>query len=384
MGLGLRVGIAGTGFIGALHARSAVLAGARLAGVAASTPQRSREAAAALRAERAFDTADELVRSDDVDVVHVCAPNHLHAPLTEAALAAGKHVVCEKPLATDGDEAARLVDAALAADRVAAVPFVYRFHPTVREAREQVRSGVTGPVHLIHGSYLQDWLLRPQDDNWRVEPELGGASRAFADIGSHWCDLAEFVSGQRIARLSARMATVVPERSRGAGHAFSAGTGNGDRRPVATEDAVVVQFETDAGVLGATVISQVSAGRKNRLWLEVDGAEASVTFDQEQPETLWVGRREAATILWRDPVHLSPPAARLARLPAGHPEGYADCLDRFVADVYARIDGAAEVDGLPTFGDGLRAAAITDAVLASSRDGRWVDVPALTTTEVTR
>ena len=381
MGLGLRVGIAGAGFIGAVHARSAVLAGGRLVGVSASTPERSREAAATLGAERAFDHAEELVGSPDVDVVHVCAPNHLHAPLTEAALAAGKHVVCEKPLSTTLEDAVRLADAARASDRVTAVPFVYRFHATAREARERVRAGVTGAVHLIHGSYLQDWLLRPEDDNWRVEPGLGGASRAFADIGSHWCDLAEFVSGHRITRLSARMTTVVPERSRAAGHAFTtAAAGNGDTRPVTTEDAVVVQFETDGGALGATVISQVSAGRKNRLWVEVDGSQEAVTFDQEQPETLWVGRRDAVTILRRDPEHLSPPAARVARLPAGHAEGYADCFDRFVADVYAAIAGADRPDGLPGFDDGLRAAAITDAVLASSRDERWVDVPALTTT----
>ena len=139
-----------------------------------------------------------------MDVVHICTPNHLHVPLAELALAAGKHVICEKPIALDGDGAQRLADAAAAAGRIAAVPFVYRYYPTVREARERVRAGVAGPVRLLHGSYLQDWLLRPEDDNWRVEAELGGASRAFADIGSHWCDLAEFVSGHRITRLSAR------------------------------------------------------------------------------------------------------------------------------------------------------------------------------------
>ncbi len=381
--LDLRIGIAGTGFIGAVHARSARLAGARLVGVAASTPERSRQAGRALGAERGFDSADELVRSPDVDVVHVCAPNHLHAPLTEAALAAGKHVVCEKPLATDLLTATRVTEAAVASRAVATVPLVYRFHPVVREARERVRGGATGPLHLIHGTYLQDWLLRPEDDNWRVEPALGGASRAFADIGSHWCDLAEFTSGHRITRVSARLATVVRERSANVSRqAFAADNGGGEPRRVATEDAAVVQFETDRGALGTTVISQVSAGRKNRLWLELDGAEESIAFDQEQPETLWVGRREATTILRRDPEHLTPPAARLATLPAGHAEGYAHCFDRFVADTYAWIEGGERPDGLPTFEDGLRAAAITHAVLESARDPRWVDVPELSTAEV--
>ena len=388
MGQVVRVGIAGTGFIGAVHARSARLAGAHLAGVSASSLQSAERAAAKLGAERAYATSEELVQSDDVDVVHICTPNHLHAPLAELALAAGKHVICEKPLALDAAQAKRLVETAAASGLVAAVPFVYRFYPTVREARERVRTGATGALHLLHGHYLQDWLLHPEDDNWRVEPDLGGASRAFADIGSHWCDLAEFVSGHRITRLSARTTTAVPERAKAERAAFSAADtdGNGDapRRSVSTEDAAVMQFETDGGAFGTVVISQISAGRKNRLWLEVDGANEALAFDQEHPETLWCGRREAITLVHRDGEHLSPAAARLSTLPAGHPEGYGECFDRFVEDVYVAIAGGDTPDGLPLFSDGLRAATITDAVLTSAREERWVDVPALATAEVTR
>jgi predicted dehydrogenase len=373
----LSVGVAGTGFIGSVHARSALLAGGRLAGVAASTPDRAAQAADALGAERAFASAEELVVSDDVDVVHICTPNNLHAPLALRALEAGKHVICEKPLALDSASASELVSAAAATDRVAAVPFVYRFYPVVREARERLAAGGPGRVHLLHGTYLQDWLLSAEDDNWRVERELGGASRAFADIGSHWCDLAEFVSGQRIVRVSARLATVVGERTRSASRqAFASGNGGGESRTVDTEDAAVLQFETDGGALGSAVISQVSAGRKNRLWLEIDCAHEALAFDQEHPETLWAGRREATTIIRRDPESLSAPAARLARLPAGHPEGYAQCFDRFVEDAYAAIRTGTAPDGLPHFTDGLRATQITDAVLASARSEQWVDVPA--------
>jgi len=371
----LRVAIAGAGFVGGLHARAARLAGARLVGVSASTPQRAEQAARELDAERAFDTSEALAQADDVDVVHVCTPNHLHEPLAAAALAAGKHVICEKPLALDAAAAQRLVDAAAASGRQAAVPFVYRYYPTVHEARERVRAGETGPLRLLHGTYLQDWLTSAEDDNWRVDPALGGASRTFADIGSHWCDLAEFVSGHRITRLSARTLTAVPERRHAAGQrAFAGGGGEGEMHAVETEDAAVVQFETDQGALGTTVVSQISTGRKNRLWLEVDGAEASLAFDQEDAESLWLGRREAATIVRRDPQHLSADAARLARLPAGHPQGYADCFDLFVADVYAAVRGGDLPHGVPTFRDGLRAAQIIDAVLASARDQRWVDV----------
>ena len=373
----LRAAIAGTGFIGAVHARSARLAGARLVGVAASTPERSQQAAERLGAERAFPAAEALVEADGVDVVHICTPNQLHLPLAEAALAAGKHVICEKPLATDVDGARRLVDAAAGTGRQAAVPFVYRYYPTVREARERVRSGRTGAVRLVHGTYLQDWLVHPDDDNWRVDAALGGESRAFADIGSHWCDLAEFVTGHRIARLVARMLTAVPERRRRQGTAaFVRGDGGGELRAVDTEDAAVIQFETDGGAIGSAVISQISPGRKNRLWLEVDGAAEALAFSQEEPELLWSGRQNAISLVPRDPAGMSPDAARLAKVPAGHPQGYADCFDGFVADVYEGARGGEPADGMPVFADGLRSAQIVDAVLASARSGGWVDVAA--------
>jgi predicted dehydrogenase len=350
----LRTGVVGAGFIGAVHARSARRAGARLVAVAASSPESAQQAARTLGAERAFASAEELVEDPGIDVVHVCTPNHLHLPLAEAALAAGKHVVCEKPLALDVAGARRLLDAATGSGLQAAVPFVYRYYPTVREARQRVRDESTGELRLLHGAYLQDWLLRPEDDNWRVDEALGGRSRAFADIGSHWCDLAQFISGHRIARLSARLLTAAPGRP--------------------TEDAAVVLFETDEGALGTVTVSQISAGRKNKLWIELDGAKAALSFDQENPEELWCGRREAATIVRRDPEHLSPDAARFATLPSGHPQGYADCFDAFVADVYDAIASAAPSDGLPDFEDGLRAAQITDAVLASAASEAWVDV----------
>src|SRR3954470_23322187 len=376
-GVELRAGIAGTGFIGAVHARSARLAGARLAGVAASSPQSAQRAAAALGAERAYESAEALVDAPDIDVVHICTPNHLHASLAQRALEAGKHVICEKPLATGVQEAAALSDTAAASGRQAAVPFVYRYYPTVREARERVTAGGLGAVHLLHGTYLQDWLLSADDDNWRVDARLGGSSRAFADIGSHWCDLAEFTTGHRITRLSARTRTTVPERRQGEARAAFAGpAGDGALRTVETEDVALVQFETDGGAVGSLVVSQVSAGGKNRLWLEVDGAEGALAFDQEAPEALWWGRRAAETLVRRDPATLGPAAARLAFLPAGHPQGYADCFDLFVADAYTAIAEGEPPDGLPDFADGLRAVRLTEAVVASARDQRWTAVPA--------
>ncbi|MET8149973.1 Gfo/Idh/MocA family protein [Actinoplanes sp. NPDC049668] len=354
-----RSGIIGPGFIGEVHARAVRAAGGVLAAVAGSNVESATAAASRLLAERASASAEDLVESDDVDVVHICTPNHLHAPLAERAMAAGKHVVCEKPLSTDLGGARRLADLAAAASTVTAVPFVYRFYPTVRDARGRVRRGDAGPLRLVHGSYLQDWLSRPEDHNWRVDASLGGGSRAFGDVGVHWCDVVEFVTGHRITRLAARMMTI-PRGSHRSGPG--------------TEDAAAILFETDQGALGSLVVSQISPGRKNRLWFSLDGAKASVQFDQELPDALWLGSREQNVLVHRGAESSTGDAVRYNIVPVGHPQGYLDCFTAFIADVYAAAAGDTP-DGLPTFDDGLRAAVVTDAVLTSARSGGWVDVP---------
>ena len=355
-----RSGIVGAGFIGEVHARAVRAAGGVLAAVAGRDAESSASAAARLLAERAASSAEQLVEADDIDVVHICTPNHLHAPLAERAMAAGKHVICEKPLTTGVDGARRLAARAASAPLVTAVPFVYRFYPAVRDARGRVRRGDTGTLRLVHGSYLQDWLSRPDDHDWRLESALGGGSRAFGDIGVHWCDVVEFTTGHRITRLIARMTTVP----------------RGDNRPRPdTEDAATVLFETDLGAIGSVVVSQVSPGRKNRLWFSIDGAHESLQFDQELPDSLWVGAREQNTVVHRGGEASTGDAARYNVVPAGHPQGYLDCFAAFVADVYAAVAGDPP-DGLPTFDDGLRAAVITDAVVTSAAGGGWVEVPA--------
>lgn len=306
----------------------------------------------------------DLLARDDVDAVLISLPIDLLLTVTADALAAGKHVICEKPLATTVQDAAELADLARVAGVVTAVPFVYRYYPTVREARARIASGSTGPVHLIHGSYLQDWLSAARDHNWRVDPALGGPSRTFADIGVHWCDLVEFCTGHRVTGLAARLKTAVPYRADG-----------GPRRAVATEDAATLIFETDHGAIGSLVVSQVTPGRKNRLWFSLDGADASLAFDQEVPDMLWVGRRQGTTLVQRGADADSTEAKRLSVLPAGHPQGYQDCFNGLVGDVYAAIGGEVAA-GLPTFADGLRAAQLTAAVLESSASRSWVKVAA--------
>jgi predicted dehydrogenase len=359
----VRFGIVGTGFMARVHAHAVRAAGGVVTRVSGSSPERASRAVAELHAERAAGSVAELVGAPDVDVVSVCTPNHLHLEMAERALAAGKHVVCEKPLALTAADARQLADSAARAGVVHAVPFVYRYYPVVRETRSRIADGEAGRLWLLHGSYLQDWLASPAATNWRVDPDLAGASRAFADIGVHWCDLMEFVTGHRITALTATTARAHDTRG-------------DDDRPVATEDGACVLFRTDQGAIGSVLVSQVSPGRKNALSFSFDGTQASYAFHQERPETLWVGGTEEDRVVHRDPGHLSAAAARLAVLPAGHPQGYQDCFNGFLADVVAAVRGA-ELSGLPTFADGLRAARVTEAVVASAAaGGGWVDLAA--------
>jgi predicted dehydrogenase len=358
------VAIIGSGMIAAVHRRSALLAGADLVGVLGSSPQRSADVARAWQVPDAYADLDELIHGP-ADVVHVCSPNATHAPYVEALVAAGKHVVCEKPLGVSLEQAERMTESAERAGVVATVPFVYRYHPIVREIRARAQAGEFGRWNLLHGSYLQDWLLSAAASNWRVDPDLGGASRAFADIGSHWCDLVEWVSGQSIETVTAQVAIAVPDRA--------ADTESGTTQPVATEDSATVMFRTSAGVPGSLVVSQVAAGRKNRLWFELDGATGSAVFDQENPESFWFGTDEGSRRIVRDATSGSEDQRRLSFLPAGHPQGFADCFAAFVADTYAAIDGG-KPEGLPTFADGLRAARIVDAVVRSARTTTWTEV----------
>lgn len=367
----LRVALVGVGMIGRIHHRAALLAGARIEGVLASTPSRSVDVAAEWGARHAF-TSIEDVTDADVDVVHIASPNATHAPYVAALLDAGKHVICEKPLGLTVDEANTMAASADAAGVVATVPFVYRYHPLVREIRARAQQGEFGDWNLLHGTYLQDWMLSPDASSWRVDPAQGGASRAFADIGSHWCDLVEWVSGERFAAVSAQTSIAVPRRPNGHGPSFGE-AGSGEYVAVRTEDSAVMLLRTTSGVLGTLTVSQVAAGRHNRLWFELDGSRGSAVFDQENAEQIWLGAPDGARLVARDPSHGSPEQRRLSTVPAGHAQGYAQCFEAFVADTYAAINGD-KPDGLPTFVDGAQSARIVDAVLCSAETGDWTEI----------
>jgi predicted dehydrogenase len=347
----LRSAVIGAGMVGSVHAHAVHRAGGQLAAISGSTPQSSQRSANRLGAERAA-TAEEIFTADDVDVVHICTPNNLHLEQTAAALAAGKHVICEKPLATSVSDAATLVDAAEKAGTVAAVSFIYRFYPMVREARCRIADAA---VWLMHGGYLQDHMAKVDPGGWRSDPSQSGISMTFADIGSHWCDLMEFVTGQRIRAVFA-MEAAAP------------------RHGVRQDDGAVVAFRTDRGALGSVVVSQASPGRKNQLSFSFDGGETAVQFDQERPDELIIGGLYTSTVLLRDGAVLDPRSARYSVLPAGHPQGYQDCFNLFVADVYEAIRTGTAPDGLPMFADGLRAATIHAAVAASVSSSAWTEV----------
>ena len=372
-----RVAILGAGMIGDVHRRAAMLAGAQILGVMASTPERSRQVAEEWGVEQAYGSIEEVAESK-AEIVHICTPNASHVGYAVALMEAGKHVLCEKPLGISLADAQHAAEVAKDTGVINTIPFAYRFHPMAREMRARVQAEEFGALNLMHGSYLQDWLLNPKATSWRVDPKAGGPSRAFGDIGSHWCDLLEWVTGDRIARLVATISITIKQRPASTAATMSAVESDAPLVDVQTEDSALILFRTASDIAGSAVISQLSAGRKNRLWMEVDGMHQSAAFDQELGEQLWIGDDDGARVLVRDPNHGSAEQRRLSMLPAGHAQGYAQCFENYVADSYAAVDARAGhgqlPDGLPTFADGARAAEICDAMLRSASSGEWVNV----------
>ncbi|WGD37772.1 Gfo/Idh/MocA family oxidoreductase [Lysinibacter sp. HNR] len=357
----LRVAIVGAGMIGEVHRRSALAAGATVIGVMASTPQRGTQVAGEWGVEHAFEDIDAVAQSD-AEVVHICSPNNTHVPFAERLAEAGKHVIVEKPVGLTAQQGEHLREVAERTDRIMTVPFVYRYHPLVREIRDRYRAGELGDLNLIHGSYLQDWLLGQKATSWRVDPRVGGASRAFGDIGSHWCDLVEWVTGERFVSLTAATSIAVPQRD--------------TAQPVETEDSALALLRSASGVLASVTVSQVAAGRKNRLWFELDGSRGSAVFDQEHPERVWLGGPEESRLISRGVSAgsaISADTRRLSFLPPGHAQGYQDCFNAFVHDSYRAVRGES-VEGLPTLADGVRTSHIIDALLSSARSGQWTNI----------
>jgi predicted dehydrogenase len=373
----LKAGVVGTGFIGVVHVEALRRLGVEVAGVVGSSPERARAKAATYPLPRVYESLEQLLDDSAVDVIHLTTPNRLHHPQVKACLAAGKHVVCEKPLAMDSAQSAELVELAERSGLVHCTNFNIRFYPQVQEARQRVRSGAVGDVWNVHGSYLQDWLLLPTDWNWRLDPEEGGELRAVGDIGSHWLDLAQFVSGRRVAELLADMHTAIPVRRKPTGPVETFTTAAGETEPVEmrTEDLAHLLLRFDDGSRGSVVISQVSGGRRNHVAFEVDGSDGAIAWNSERNEELWFGHRGRPNeTLWRDPSLNTGPVR--GSVPAGHAEGFQDTFKELYRAVYRAVAAGEPGEDYPTFRDGHWENVLADAVLRSNRERQWVEVPA--------
>jgi predicted dehydrogenase len=370
----LRAGVVGTGFIGAVHVDALRRLGVEVAGVVGSTPER----AAAKRLGPAYPSYEALLEDDHVDVVHLTTPNNLHYPQVLAALEAGKHVVCEKPLALTAAESAELVERAERSGLVNCTNFNIRFYPQVQEARARVARGDLGAVRHVHGGYLQDWLLLDTDWNWRLEPGRGGALRAVGDIGSHWLDLAQFIARLEVAEVFADLATAIPVRRRPAGEVETfAAAGDIERvdAEMSTEDLAHILVRFKGGARGSCVLSQVAAGRKNAVSLEVDGSASSLAWNGESHEELWLGRRDEPNgLLLRNPGLMDPAARATTHLPAGHAEGFADTFRELYRAVYRAVAAGEPGDDYPTFRAGHAENVLGEAIAHSNGMQRWVEV----------
>jgi predicted dehydrogenase len=368
----IKAAVVGTGFIGVVHVEALRRLGIEVTGVVGSSPERAAEKARAEGLPDPYPSFEAMLDDPAVDVVHLTTPNHLHAEQVKATLAAGKHVVCEKPLGMDSTETAELLALAEQSGLVHAVNFNIRFYPNCQEARERVRAGEIGDVRLISGGYLQDWLLLDTDWNWRLEPGAGGALRAVGDIGSHWLDLVQYVTGRRIEAVMADLTTFIPVRKQPTGpvETFSAAAGETVDTPMNTEDAAGILLRLSGGARAVLTVSQVSAGRKNRLHWEIDGSTSALAWDSEEPERLWIGHRDRPNEL---------KLRALGDYPPGHAQGFPDTFKALYRAVYAAVaaGGPQDEPDYPTFADGHDEAVIGDAIARSHAEQRWVTVTAV-------
>jgi predicted dehydrogenase len=375
------VALIGGGFIGPVHAEALRRIGVPVVGLLGSSPARARPVADRLGIARVYNDLDELLADPTVGSVHVASPNAAHFEQARRTLESGRHVVCEKPLATTSAQTAALRTLASSRPKqAAAVNYNVRFYPLCQEMRARVTRGDVGQILSVTGSYLQDWLLYPTDYNWRVEPSEGANLRAVADIGTHWMDLAQFVVGHPIEAVMADLATFHLERQRPMGpiETFQ-GPGlaaTSEAVDVTSDDHAAVLLRLAGGVRGAFHVSQVTAGRKNRLVLEVAGTEASMAWDSESPNRLWIGRRNRPSeLLERDPSLLTSDAARFSHYPGGHAEGFPDSFKQLYLAIYGWIaSGGSAAPHFPNFADGDREVRLCEAIAQSAARGGWVDV----------
>jgi predicted dehydrogenase len=378
--------VIGGGFIGPVHVEALRRIGVEVVGMLGSSPERTARAAAALAIKRVYRDLDELLDDACVGVVHIASPNAHHFSQASRVLESGRHVICEKPLATSSHQTTALLALAQSRpDLAAAVNYNVRYYPLCHEIRDRIASGSLGRVLSVTGSYVQDWLLYPDDYNWRVEPDGPARLRAVADIGTHWMDLAQFLIATPIRSVCADLATFHPRRFKRSGptDTFSgsadAGSAEGATAvEVTTDDHAAVLLRFDGGARGVFHVSQATAGRKNRLRIEIAATEGAFSWDSESPNRLWIGsRRGANSVLERDPSLLGPAAAIISHYPGGHAEGFSDTFKQLHLDVYGWIvagQTAGRPPTFPSFADGDREVRLCEAIARSAAAERWANV----------
>jgi predicted dehydrogenase len=377
----LKTAVFGTGFMGRVHTEGIRrLGNVEVVAIAASSDEKARKFAEELDVEGASGDYRTLLADPEIDAVHICTPNSLHFPMAMAALGAGKHVLCEKPLATSVAEAEQLV-AKAGETKLSNCTFQnLRYYPLVQQIRRMREAGELGEIYAVQGTYSQDWLLYDTDWNWRVESKAGGPSRCMADIGSHWFDMAEHVTGLRVTELCADLQTFHPTRKQPK-HSVETfankllGPEDYIEKPVDTEDFGAVVFHMGGRTRGSMTASQVSAGRKNGLNIEIYGTKSSVAWNQERPDELWAGHRDTGNQIYiKDPSLLKPAARAYADLPGGHSEGYDDTFKQVFRRFYVSISDPGALE-YPQFVDGLRQLRILNAELQSHQTRGWIEVP---------
>lgn len=373
--------VVGTGFIGPIHVEALRRCGVQVMGIIGSTPEKSLSASRDLGLPTRLTSLSQVLEDPEIDCVHLTTPNALHFPQAKAVIEAGKHVLCEKPLAVSSDESAQLVQLAKQAKVAAGVAYNIRFYPLCQESAARVQDGTLGNVIHVQGSYVQDWLLYPEDYNWRVSAKEGGPLRAVADIGTHWLDLIQFITGKKVSKVLADLHTVYPTRQRPVGGAetFSGSNTQRETEPVevSTDDCGSVLLKFEDGTPGNLWVSQTTAGRKNCLRFEIAGSEQALSFNSETPNELWIGHRNQANqALLRDPSLLSTQAASKSSYPGGHNEGFPDAFKQLFRAFYQYIEDGdySAPTNFPSFADGHRDVSLCEAILTSHQEQRWVEV----------
>ena len=376
----VKTAVIGAGFMGKVHSEAIRRLGhVDIVAVAAASPQEAAAFGQSIGVDRTTGDYKELLADSAIEAVHVCTPNALHYPVSKAALEAGKAVLCEKPLSLTVAEAQDMVNLAESKGLPNCVNHNLRYYPVVQQMRAMIASGELGEVLVVQGTYSQDWLLYDTDYNWRIEKASNGALRVVGDIGSHWMDLVQHVTGQKITSLCADLQIVHKTRKRPkkAIETFAGKTlspEDYDEVPIETEDFGAVLVHLGDRARGAYTVSQVNAGCKNRFQMEIFGTKCGVMWNQERPDELWIGHRNSPNqIIIKDPSLLNPSAAAYADLPGGHSEGYDDTHKQVYRRFYRKVaDPSAPVE-YPTFADGLHGMRLLEKVIESHEKRGWVD-----------